>query len=108
MGRLSEFDDVELRAMGYRKPTLSRPFKLANFGPKLGELRVWFLTREEHEHARRNAQGICLACGELQDGCPSDTSRRSCSECGESTVYDIFQARLDGRVALDEESEAAE
>jgi hypothetical protein len=31
--------------------------------------------------------GICIACGEDQDGCEPDARKYPCESCGEETVY---------------------
>lgn len=40
--------------------------------------------------------GICLACGEDQDGCEPDAERYECEGCGESQVYGAEQIFMIG------------
>lgn len=41
--------------------------------------------------------GICLACGEEQDGCEPDMRRGECDSCGENQVFGAEEALLNGR-----------
>ena len=40
-------------------------------------------------------EGICIACGEIQDGCEPDARKYTCESCGKKTVYGLSQAMLE-------------
>lgn len=41
----------------------------------------------ERNNSRCENTGICLACGEDQDGCEPDARKYECECCGEKAVY---------------------
>ena len=43
---------------------------------------------------RDNNEGLCLACGEAQEGCEPDARRYRCEACGERKVYGAEEALL--------------
>ena len=40
--------------------------------------------------------GICLACGDLADGCEPDARQYKCEACGERKVYGLEEALIMG------------
>ena len=54
-------------------------------------------------HAHVSAQdGVCLNCGEWQEGVESDAENRICTSCGEDDVVGAEQAVLLGAVSFTE------
>lgn len=52
--------------------------------------------------------GICLACGELADGCEQDAEKYECDFCGKLQVYGLEQALLMGYITLVDERDETE
>lgn len=46
--------------------------------------------------------GICLACGNIQDGCEPDARGYACEECSAKRVYGLEEALISGFVELEE------
>lgn len=47
----------------------------------------WALAAVERATLDLDSPGLCLACGEEQDGCEPDARRYECEACGEHKVY---------------------
>jgi hypothetical protein len=58
------------------------------------EKRVVDLVAEYHMTASN--PGICLVCGEEQDGCEPDAEGYTCEHCGEPTVMGVEEILLAG------------
>ena len=56
------------------------------------------ISLEEVEEAMTGLDnpGVCLACGNRQDGCEPDARRYPCEACGENQVYGIEEAMMMG------------
>ena len=39
-------------------------------------------------------EGVCLACGEFQDGCEPDARNYTCDSCGKNKVFGAEEAIL--------------
>lgn len=50
----------------------------------------------EREMTSLDNPGICLACGNEQDGCEPDARRYECEACGERQVYGAQELLLMG------------
>lgn len=57
------------------------------------------LTLEELE-ADEN-MGVCIECGNRQDGVEPDAEKYRCDDCGEFAVYGLEQAVLCGKVEVE-------
>lgn len=44
--------------------------------------------------------GICLSCGNVQEGCEPDAREYECQDCGEPEVYGLEEALMMGRVTV--------
>jgi len=44
--------------------------------------------------------GVCLACGEYQDGCEPDAHSYECESCGKRRVYGLEEALVMGAVCF--------
>lgn len=51
--------------------------------------------------------GICVACGNVQEGCEPDAREYECEECGKPKVYGVEEAILQGLVELGEGAEGS-
>lgn len=44
--------------------------------------------------------GICLSCGEIQDGCEPDARNYECECCGGKNVFGLEEAMIMGEINL--------
>jgi hypothetical protein len=59
------------------------------------------MSASEYERHREEYSGLCLACGEIQEGgCEPDARNYECDACGEMRVYGIEEALMMGRVTI--------
>lgn len=61
---------------------------------------VYILTQDEIQAMDNDSQGICLGCGNVQDGCEPDARKYECDECNEPRVYGTMEALMMGRVEV--------
>lgn len=52
--------------------------------------------------------GICISCGETQEGCEPDARNYECESCGERKVFGLEEALMQGLVDLEDDEEADE
>lgn len=45
--------------------------------------------------------GICVGCGNIQDGCEPDAREYTCDDCGLDKVYGLEEALIQGLVELE-------
>jgi hypothetical protein len=59
------------------------------------------MTASEYERYRDEYCGLCLACGEIQEGgCEPDARGYECESCGENRVYGIEESLMMGRITI--------
>jgi hypothetical protein len=56
---------------------------------------------EEYEQLREEYYGICVNCGEYEDGCEPDLKDGECEYCGRNSVFGIEEALLDGKIVIE-------
>lgn len=62
------------------------------------------MTVDEYLENVENNNGICLACGNIQEGgVEPDAENYVCEECGEHRVYGIENAMLMNYITIEEE-----
>ena len=62
------------------------------------------ITQVPYEDLAEGHGGICLLCGSRQLGdIEPDAEDNECGNCGEMTVYGIYQALISGRVAFSDD-----
>ncbi len=54
----------------------------------------------EYKEACDNYQGICLTCGEFQDGVEPDAENYECESCGVDQVFGVEQALIMGELDI--------
>jgi len=55
------------------------------------------------DEANDGTLGVCLACGNVQNGCEPDARKYKCEDCGEMEVYGIEEAVMMGAVDVEDE-----
>lgn len=59
------------------------------------------MTEADYEEYTESYSGVCLGCGEIQEGgCEPDAERYPCDACEKPRVYGVEQALLMGRIML--------
>jgi hypothetical protein len=58
------------------------------------------MSEDEIREAMEALQGVCVACGELADGCEPEARAYECEVCGTPTVYGIGEALMVGHLAM--------
>ncbi len=59
--------------------------------PDLKEIVKRALVLAEEQNRTTRNPGICLNCGEEQEGCEPDMERGTCESCGEKKVYGAME-----------------
>lgn len=62
--------------------------------------KIWLCTEDEYHFLERESLGVCLACGNTQDGCEPDARKHKCEACGEKKVYGAEEAVVMGRLRI--------
>lgn len=57
------------------------------------------ITLEEYEENMGDMMGLCLSCGEFQDGCEPDAREYKCESCGKHKVYGLDEVMIMGLVS---------
>jgi hypothetical protein len=66
--------------------------------------KVFTITEAQYEDLAEGYGGICLACGEIQEGeIEPDAEDYQCDSCGEMKFYGIEQALISGRIAFSDD-----
>lgn len=60
------------------------------------------MTQEEHQSASEDYVGICLQCGEEQEGCKPDARAYECEYCGKHKVYGLEELLMMGLVVFED------
>lgn len=72
-----------------------------NDGADSSQLLTVQMTEEEYLAACDNMDGVCLACGEMQDGgCEPDARNYPCYACEATEVYGVEWALVMGNVEI--------
>lgn len=58
------------------------------------------MTEDEYQEYEEGMVGLCLSCGEENQGCESDARSYSCGSCNEREVYGVPELLIMGLVGL--------
>ena len=72
--------------------------RIAN--PETNKFRYFKLSEEEYHELDDGSQGLCVACGEVRDGCEPDARGYECESCETRAVYGAAELLMMGRIRL--------